>query len=193
MILGCLGCGHNQVVPIAFDAAPPPVDGTSVDADAFFCDAPLDSGHVTVVDAGVATTFARLHAGGTWLVGPVAPSATSAPMTVAMLFTDADHVPQEMANCCAFPGSGCCTLAGVAASTDGLASGTEVGTHPISFHGFQDQAFAIQGTLTITSFEQPFEHAPGHIAGSVSGTASGGSVTGSFDNTFCRALLTSTI
>jgi hypothetical protein len=164
-----------------------------VDAAPYECDAPQGSASVAFVRAGTTLTFSRVHAGGTWLVGPVAP-LTGAPMTLELLFTDADMIPGATAGCCATAGSGCCPFTGVLAnSSTALPAGAELGMHALTFTSFQDPAFTASGTVSITSFVQPFEQAPGHISGTVTATAGADSVSGTFDNAFCSALLTSTI
>jgi hypothetical protein len=192
-VVGLLGCGQSGPHLVAADAQHFDVNPVIVDAGPYECDAPQGSATITFVRAGATTTFSRVHAGGTWLVGPVAP-VNGAPMTLELLFTDADQIPGATAGCCATTGSGCCPLTGVLASSGtALAAGSELGGHELTFTSFQDPAFSTTGTVTITSFVHPFEQAPGHIAGTVSVTAGADSVAGSFDNAFCAALLTATI
>ena len=184
------GCGDDHTGPLVHDAKV--VDSSTPDVDQPFCDAPAGSAHVSIVDAGVTTTAMRVHAGAVLESGPVAPALNATPMAVRLLFTDADHVPLETAGCCQSPGSGCCTLDGVSAALgDGITSATALGTHPIMVIGLHDETFRVRGTLTITSFVDPFDQLPGRIAGTISTTDS--SVSGTLDNAFCAALLTVTI
>lgn len=191
--LAIVGCGKDGPHLVAADAQH--FDGTPglSDAPPYECDAPMGSAQLAFTRGGATATFGRVHAGGTWLVGPVAPVA-SAPMTLVLLFTDADAIPGTTASCCASVGSGCCPLTGLLGSSGmGLPSGAETGDHALRFTSFQDPGVDLAGTVTITDFVQPFEHAPGHIAGTVSATAGADHLTGSFDNAFCAALLTATI
>ena len=181
-----LGCGDHG--SLAIDAATP----DTVRPELQPCAAPSGTASVTVDDHGTVATVTRLHAGGTWFIGPVAPVASPA-MSVVLLFTNADQVPADTARCCAAAVSSCCPIDGVVVTNDGLASGGEPGAHTVMLKSFQNASFSIAGTMTITGFVQPFEHAPGRIAGLVSASIAGQSVSGSFDHSFCAALLSETI
>jgi len=172
-----IACGHHQ--PAAPDAR---ADAPVADSQLEFCTAAVGTANVTA--GGRAWT--RLDAGGTWEVGPAA--IVSPPMSLTLLVLDADPLPRETAWCCAYADPQCCTVEGFAITTDALASGAEVGTHPVMVRSFAGGA-ATAASLEITEFSQPFEHAPGHIAAKIAGP----DISGTLANEFCRALLTETI
>jgi len=179
-----VGCGNDSPQENGHDAFVPPAD--AIDGNPTMCTALAGTANVTVTGATTAV-FARLDAGGTLQAGPVA--VATAPVSLALLFTAADPLSQNEAECCQGH-STCCTLDGVVVTSVGLPSGSELGAHPVMIDRF-DSSFSISGTLTITSFSNPFDHAPGRIAGSIS--SSGTQVSGTFDNAFCAAILSVTI
>ena len=77
--------------------------------------------------------------------------------------------------------------------TPALPDGGELGTHTATFQSFRDKTLKLDGTVTITKFQHPFQQAPGRIADSVSVTTNTRTVAGSFDNAFCAILLAATI
>ncbi|MEO6773137.1 MAG: hypothetical protein ABI467_08945 [Kofleriaceae bacterium] len=178
-------CGEDHPsTPHPPDAAPivPP------DADPAFCDAPANSAHVSIVLGNVTTVFTVVHAGGTLSGGPVAP-VTSTPMSVRLELVDDPHLSADLAYTCAQTGTGC-PLEGIVGHVDSVGAGDELGPHPIMLESLQ-HGLTVEGTLTITNFVQPFEHAPGHISGSI--TTPDGSISGAFGNDFCALLLDVTI
>ena len=86
----------------------------------------------------------------------------------------------------------CCHSDGMVFETQVLEYGQELGEHIIMASKF-DASFSLTGTLTITHFEHPYDHAPGRIVGSVSVISDVRTISGSFDNTFCPAILSATI
>ena len=190
LLVCLLGCGHDH--PALVNDAPPPID--TVDASSGSCPANATTANIEMMSGSTHATYSHLHAGATWFVGPVAPSVTGPDMSVRLLFTSSgDPVPTLTAMCCGGGDQSCCTLDGITVDTNGLGVGVEVGDHAAQLRSFHDAAFQLMGTLTITTFVQPFENAPGRIAGSLSASSGEMAVSGTFDNTFCPALLTATI
>jgi hypothetical protein len=189
---GLMACG--QAAPTTAEAVGDGAAG-SHDASSSFCDAPLGSAHVTATREGAATTFDRLHAGGIWLIGPVAPpgSVAAAPMSAVLLFTEVDHLDASVAACCDTPNSACCHVDGVVARIASLPAGGELGTFAADVGSFLGPDLPFPGMVTITSFVSPFPNAPGRIAGSISATSGNANVVGTFDHSFCRELLGATI
>jgi hypothetical protein len=183
-----VGCSHEPSHPSNPDAPTAP----SIDADPAQCTAVSGTANVLFDDSGTATTFARLDAGGTWFTGPVAP-ATDPPMSLTLIVTNTDPLPQGAIGCCFGGGGDCCTIAGIVITTDGLPSGGELGSHPAKFQVLGPSTSPLDGTIDITAFEQPFTHAPGRIAGSVSAISNTRTITGSIDDAFCAAMLSATI
>ncbi len=184
MLVLAVGCSHpsHHQDP---DAAP-----VLADSPAPVCDAPAGTASVLAVGAS-SVTFGRLFAGGVWFTGPVT-GVASPPMSLSLLFTNAELADADSV-CCGNHDAACCKADGLWISTDGLPSGGEPGTHPARIDRTPDGAFTLTGTIDITTFVQPFEHAPGRIAGSVTAVDGALSVSGSFDNAFCSMLLTATI
>jgi hypothetical protein len=168
----------------------PRVDASTIDSTLSVCRAASGTASVTANDHGTTQTWTRLHAGGLWYSGPVA--VAGPPMSISLLFTDADPLDTTVGWCCQTPGQACCTADGIYAGTPAIPDGAEVGQHPVMISGTKN-GFAFDGTLTITYFLSPFLNAPGKITGSITGSVAGQSVTGQFDNTFCAGLLTATI
>lgn len=161
----------------------------AADADLNFCDAPANSSHVSITINSVTTGFTSVHAGGTLDSGPVAPVVPldSTAMSLRLLFVDNDHLPQDLAFACLASPNSACTIDGIRGEVDTVGgAASPLGPHPITLISLQ-HAVTVQGTLTITDFVHPFDHAPGHITGSIS--TQDASVTGTFENNFCTLLL----
>jgi hypothetical protein len=185
-----IGCGHDQ--PASPIDAPPLVDTAAPNVG--FCPVGTTTANIELGSGSTHASYSHMHAGATWFVGPVAPSVAGPDMSASLLFTSSnDPLPATTAMCCAGGDQTCCALEGITVDTTGLGVGAEVGAHPVTIRSFRDPAFQLMGTLTISAFVQPFENAPGRIAGVVSASSNGMTVSGSFDNTFCAALLTTTI
>jgi hypothetical protein len=191
LVLVLAGCHDDPIHPGAPDAIVP--DGVPAqDANPALCSALAGTAAVLADDAGAQVTFERLDAGGVWLVGPVT-GVTAAPVSLSLLVTNADPLDAWTAGCCQNHDSSCCTADGLVISTDALSAGAEVGSHAVRIQRFLDPAFVLAGTLDITSFEHPWDHAPGRIAGAIHAVGTTQSVGGTFDNAFCEALLSVTI
>jgi hypothetical protein len=185
VLLLAVGCGADHHGSPAVDA--PPI---LPDADLNFCDAAVDSAHVTVIDAGTTTTYARIHAGALILSGPVAP-VNGIPMTIQLMFTDADHISTNDGFDCIAPDYAGCPLTGALARTEAIPYGAELGTHPVTFDSLTHAGLDAHGTVTIDAIIRPIDAAPGNIRGSVTTTSGADSVSGTFENNFC--LLSATI
>jgi len=190
VLLFAVGCGADHGSHPIGDASASDDAPSFPDADLYFCDATADSAHVTVTDAGTATTYSRIHAGALIESGPVAP-VNGIPMTIQLMFTDADHFSTTDGFDCIAPDYAGCPFTGALARTDSIPYGAEVGTHPVVFDSLTHAGLDAHGTLTIDAIIRPVDAAPGHIRGSVTTTSGADSVTGTFENNFC--LLTATI
>ena len=181
LAVGCSHPSHHQDP----DAAPVPGDVASQ-----LCEAAPGTASVLAVGAA-SVTFGRMFAGGTWNTGPVT-GVSSAPFSLSLLVTNGELAEADSV-CCLNHDASCCTADALGIESDPLPSGGELGTHPVRIQRSLDSAFALTGTIDITTFVQPFEHAPGRIAGSVTAVDGSVSVSGSLDNTFCSMLLSATI
>jgi hypothetical protein len=190
LVLALAACSKHDE-PMTTDAPTPVPDVMTSDAQDAFCSASVGTATVMSSHQNATSTWTRLDAGGTWFTGPL--TVASPPMSLSLLFVNADPIEREVGWCCQSPGQACCTIDGFGVTTDGLPSGAELGAHAAMVMSFHDSAFQLSGSIDVTSFSQPFEHMPGHIAGSVSASSGGYSFSGTFDNEFCAALLSETI
>lgn len=193
------GCGADEVTVDASRL----IDANATDARRV--DARIDAGPTCVSPAGTADVtaeaaaasehYANLYAAALSLSGPVAPVAGGAPMILSVLFTNADELAPIPTACCINNSPDCCPAGatGLTATTEAIVAGAEVGDHPVTFRKLDNAAYTVDGTLTITTFVDPFTDTPGRVAGSVSGTMGNRTVSGTFDHEFCPQLLTATI
>ncbi len=169
---------------------PPDVDAKPfLDAPVTTCFAMDGSASVT---ASPGAAFGRVYAGGVLLSGPFAPvTAAGAPLELELLFTNVAQADLEiLGNCNGSQPS--CTTDGLSVTMANLERDAEVGTHTASMRGTTGARPAVQGTVTVTEFANPFATLPGHITGTVS--ASGTiTVSGSFSTAFCPPFLAVTI
>src|SRR5438067_9443108 len=102
----------------------------------------------------VASTFARMHAGGIWETGPF--NVASPPMTFDLLFVNTDPLDANTAHCCVASDKSCCSADGVVAhGVSALVSGSELGSHAVKVSDTK-ASFTLDGSFTITKFLQLF-------------------------------------
>ncbi|MBS1120584.1 MAG: hypothetical protein H6Q90_2812 [Deltaproteobacteria bacterium] len=153
----------------------------------------LCSSGPSAVVTGSAGTFDRVYAGAVSLAGPVAgPGFAGPPMQIQVVFSNLASLDPETLGCCMADLS-CCAVDTLVALTDPVASGSEIGSHGVTFRKTGNSDVSVPGTLAITTFVDPFASRPGKIVGTIHAAAGGQTVDGDFGNEFCPALLTVTL
>ena len=155
-----------------------------------FCTAALGTANLSASDGVTNLVEGRLDGGATLESGPF---HATAPLQLSLLFVNDDPLDPSQAQCCVAGDFSCCGIDGLVATSQTIAAGTEVGDHGVTVTRIEDASFTVAGTLTITSFTNPFDKAPGEIAGSITASDGQHTVSGTLDGSFCSQLLFTTI
>jgi hypothetical protein len=182
-VLGLAACSAHGQSPL--DATPE----VSIDSSEVSTDSPLPTCNAGAAQiTGSVGTYDRGYAGAGLLSGPVAgPSIAGAPIQLQLLFANDPMIDPSMLGCCIGDAS-CCTLDTLVVWTDPVARGAELGDHAVTFTRTQNH-LQVRGTLTITTFADPFATLPGMIGGTLHAAANGQTIDGDFGNEFCAPLL----
>jgi len=174
LMLGACGSEHGQ----SPSDAPP----ASIDA----IDSRCSSGPSARV-TGSAGTYDRVYAGAVSLPGPVAGPGLAS-MQLHVVFANAAALDPNILECCVRDSS-CCAIDTLAATTEPILPGAEAGSHQVTFTKTFGSDLAVPGTLTITTFVDPFASQPGMLGGTIQAATNGQTIDGDFATEFCPALL----
>lgn len=182
------GCAEHGSSPA--DAFVPDVK-LFADAPVTRCASPSGSADIMTTQAN----FRSVYAGGILLAlfsDAVAPArAAGVPISMAVLATNVTEADGFAMESCTMNPAGC-QVEGIVIYA-GLEPGVELGTHQAQFRRAGTESTALDGSITVTEFVDPFTDQPGHITATVSGVSPTTSVSGSFSTAFCPPMLTVTI
>jgi len=180
LVLLVAGCNeHGSSVPDASipDATP------AFDAFEDMCVSADGTARVTVAPSA---SFGRLYAGGVFGAGLFAP-AEGYPVTLMFLISNQASADFDLLAC----QTSNCPTDGLFVVTENFRSDAVAGSHPVTITRTTGGGPAVQGNVTITSFDDPTVSLTGFIAATIS--ASTPSITGSFSSAFCPSFMSGPI